>query len=85
MDTVEPQLAPNPLLHLPLVLIEAWNEFGENRSDTLPTVSDGNSYGAALATMVLEPQYEQIGTADGCILFVSSCFESLCVTWSVDA
>ena len=79
MDTVEPLLAPNQLLHLPLGLIEAWNKFGE-RSDTVPTVSDGNSYGAALATMVLEQQYEQIGTAGGCILFASSCFESLCVT-----
>lgn len=79
MDTVEPPLAPNQLLQLPLVLIEAWNEFGK-RSDTVPTVSDGNGYGAALATMVLEQQCEQIGTADGCILFACSRFESLCVT-----
>jgi hypothetical protein len=45
---VEP--APVP----PMVLIEAWNEFGE-RSHILPTVGEGTSYGDALAAMLKGP------------------------------
>ncbi len=42
---VEPTPAP------PLVLIEAWNEFGEG-SHMLPTVGDGTTYGDALAAVL---------------------------------
>jgi hypothetical protein len=45
---VEPAPAP------PMVLIEAWNEFGEG-SHILPTVGDGTSYGDALAAMLKAP------------------------------
>jgi len=45
---VEP--APTP----PVVLIEAWNEFGEG-SYILPTVGYGASYGNALAAMLTGP------------------------------
>jgi len=47
---LRPEAAPTP----PLVLIEAWNEFGEG-SHMLPTVGDGTSYGDALAAMLTEP------------------------------
>jgi len=46
---VRPEAAPAP----PLVLIEAWNEFGE-RSHMLPTVDDGFSYGDAIGQMLLK-------------------------------
>jgi hypothetical protein len=36
-----------------LVLIEAWNDFGEG-SDMLPTVGDGFSYGDAIGEMLLK-------------------------------
>ncbi len=49
-----PQLRPEPSPSPPLVLIEAWNEFGEG-SHILPTVSDGTSYGDALAAMLTAP------------------------------
>ncbi|MBV8402803.1 MAG: glycoside hydrolase family 99-like domain-containing protein [Gammaproteobacteria bacterium] len=48
--TLRPEAAPTP----PLVLIEAWNEFGEG-SHMLPTVGDGTSYGDALAAMLTGP------------------------------
>jgi hypothetical protein len=38
----------------PMVLIEAWNEFGEG-SYFLPTVGDDTSYGAAIATVLQGP------------------------------
>jgi hypothetical protein len=44
------ELAPTP----PLVLIEAWNEFGEG-SHMLPTAGDGTTYGDALAAILLTP------------------------------
>jgi len=37
-----------------LVLIEAWNEFGEG-SYVIPTVGDGTSYGDALAATLTGP------------------------------
>ncbi len=46
-----PQLKPESSPSPPLVLIEAWNEFGEG-SHMLPTVGDGTSYGDALAAML---------------------------------
>src|SRR5208283_299741 len=49
-----PQLRPEPSPTPPLVLIEAWNEFGEG-SHILPTVGDGTSYGDALAAMLTGP------------------------------
>jgi hypothetical protein len=49
-----PQLRPEPSPTPPLVLIEAWNEFGEG-SHMIPTVSDGTGYGDALAAMLLGP------------------------------
>jgi hypothetical protein len=49
-----PQLRPEPSPTPPLVLIEAWNEFGEG-SHMLPTVEDGTSYGDAIATMLTAP------------------------------
>jgi len=48
-----PQLRPEPSPTPPLVLIEAWNEFGEG-SHMLPTVGDGTSYGDAVAAMLLQ-------------------------------
>jgi len=48
--TLRPEAARTP----PLVLIEAWNEFGEG-SYILPTVGDGTSYGDALAAMLTGP------------------------------
>lgn len=45
---VEP--APTP----PMVLVEAWNEFGEG-SHILPTFGEGTSYGDALAAMLQIP------------------------------
>jgi hypothetical protein len=52
--TSNPQLRPEPAPTPPLVLIEAWNEFGEG-SHVVPTVGDGTSYGDALATMLQLP------------------------------
>jgi hypothetical protein len=49
-----PQLRPEPLPAPPLVLIEAWNEFGEG-SHLVPTAGDATSYGDALATMLQTP------------------------------
>jgi hypothetical protein len=49
-----PQLRPEPSPTPPLVLIEAWNEFGEG-SHMLPTVGDGTSYGDAVAAMLTAP------------------------------
>jgi hypothetical protein len=48
------QLRPEPASVPPLVLIEAWNEFGEG-SYVIPTVGDGTSYGDALATTLTGP------------------------------
>lgn len=45
---VEPAPAP------PMILIEAWNEFGEG-SHVLPTVGEGTAYGDALAAMLKAP------------------------------
>jgi Glycosyltransferase WbsX/IPT/TIG domain len=49
-----PQLRPEPAPTPPLVLIEAWNEFGEG-SHFIPTSGDGTSYGDAIAAMLLAP------------------------------
>jgi hypothetical protein len=49
-----PQLRPEPPPNPPLVLIEAWNEFGEG-SHIVPTAGDGTAYGDALAAMLLGP------------------------------
>src|SRR5215813_6695838 len=49
--TSNPQLRPEPSPTPPLVLIEAWNEFGEG-SYILPTVGDNTSSGDALAAML---------------------------------
>jgi hypothetical protein len=49
-----PQLRPEPAPTPPLVLIEAWNEFGEG-SHILPTSGDGTSYGDAIAAMLQGP------------------------------
>lgn len=49
-----PRLRPEPSPTAPLVLIEAWNEFGEG-SHVLPTVGDGTTYGDAIAAMLLAP------------------------------
>jgi hypothetical protein len=48
-----PQMRPEPSPTPPLVLIEAWNEFGEG-SHILPTAGDGTSYGDAIAAMLLQ-------------------------------
>ncbi len=48
-----PTLRPEPAPAPPLVLIEAWNEFGEG-SHMLPTAEDGTSFGDAIAAMLLE-------------------------------
>lgn len=47
--TANPQMRPEPAPTPPLVLIEAWNEFGEG-SHILPTAGDGTSYGDAIAS-----------------------------------
>ena len=47
-----PQLRPEPGPTPPLVLIEAWNEFGEG-SHMVPTADDGTNYGDAIAAMLL--------------------------------
>ena len=49
-----PQLRPEPSPTPPLVLIEAWNEFGEG-SHLLPTVGEGTGYGDALALILQGP------------------------------
>jgi hypothetical protein len=49
-----PQLRPESSPTPPLVLIEAWNEFGEG-SHMVPTTGDGTSYGDALAVMLQMP------------------------------
>lgn len=45
---LRPEASPTP----PLVIIEAWNEFGEG-SYILPTTGDGTSYGDALGAMLM--------------------------------
>jgi Glycosyltransferase WbsX len=50
--SANPQLRPEPAPAPPLVLIEAWNEFGEG-SHFLPNSGDGTSYGDAVAAMLL--------------------------------
>lgn len=52
--TANPLLRPEPAPTPPLVLIEAWNEFGEG-SHVIPTAGDGTSYGDAIAAMLLGP------------------------------
>ena len=52
--TANPQLRPEPAPTPPLVIIEAWNEFGEG-SHVIPTTGDGTSYGDAIAAMLLGP------------------------------
>ena len=47
-----PQLRPEPSPTPPLVLIEAWNEFGEG-SYILPTIGDGTGFGVALGAMLM--------------------------------
>jgi hypothetical protein len=49
-----PQLRPEPAPTPPLILIEAWNEFGEG-SHMIPTADDGTTYGDAVAAMLLGP------------------------------
>jgi hypothetical protein len=49
-----PQLRPEPAPTPPLILIEAWNEFGEG-SHMIPTAGDGTTYGDAVAAMLLGP------------------------------
>lgn len=48
-----PQLRPEAAPAPPLVLIEAWNEFGEG-SHVVPTTEDGTSYGDAVGAMLLK-------------------------------
>ena len=50
-SVANPQLRPEPTPTPPLVLIEAWNEFGEG-SHVLPTIGEGSSYGDALAAVL---------------------------------
>jgi Glycosyltransferase WbsX len=50
--TANLQLRPEPAPSPPLVLIEAWNEFGEG-SHFVPNTGDGTSYGDAIAAMLL--------------------------------
>jgi hypothetical protein len=52
--TTNPQLRPEPAPTPPLVLIEAWNEFGEG-SHILPTVGESASYGDAIASILQAP------------------------------
>jgi hypothetical protein len=49
-----PPLRPEPAPTPPLVLIEAWNELGED-SNMVPTVGDGTTYGDSLAAMLQAP------------------------------
>lgn len=49
-----PQLRPEPLPVPPIMLVEAWNEFGEG-SHLIPTVGESTSYGDALAAMLQGP------------------------------
>jgi len=49
-----PQLRPEPSPTPPIVLVEAWNEFGEG-SHLIPTVGEGTSYGDALAALLEGP------------------------------
>jgi hypothetical protein len=49
-----PNLRLEPAPAPPLVLIEAWNEFGEG-SHLIPNTADGTSYGDAIAAMLLSP------------------------------
>jgi hypothetical protein len=49
-----PQLHPEPSPTPPIVLVEAWNEFGEG-SHLIPTVGEGTSYGDALAALLRGP------------------------------
>jgi len=49
-----PQLRPEPAPTPPLVLLEAWNEFGEG-SHFIPTAGDTTAYGDAIAAMLLGP------------------------------
>src|SRR6516165_2002723 len=49
-----PQLRPEPSPTPPIVLVEAWNEFGEG-SHLIPTVGEGTSYGDALAALLQGP------------------------------
>ena len=56
-----PQLRPEPAPTPPLVLIEAWNEFGEG-SHVVPTVEDGTSYGDAIAAMLLKNDHPRTRT-----------------------
>ena len=49
-----PSLRPEPPPTPPLVLIEAWNELGED-GILVPTVGDGTSYGDALGAMLTTP------------------------------
>lgn len=49
-----PQLRPEPAPAPPIVLIEAWNEFGEG-SHVIPTAGDSTTYGDAIAAMLLGP------------------------------
>jgi hypothetical protein len=52
--SANPQMRPEPPPTPPLVLIEAWNEFGEG-SHMLPTVGEGTSYSDAVAAMLTGP------------------------------
>ena len=52
--SANPQMRPEPAPTPPLVLIEAWNEFGEG-SHMLPTVGEGTSYSDAVAAMLTGP------------------------------
>jgi hypothetical protein len=49
-----PQLRSEPASTPPLVVIEAWNEFGEG-SHLIPKVEDGTTFGDALAQMLQFP------------------------------
>ncbi len=49
-----PTLAPEPSPNPPIILMEAWNEFGEG-SHILPTVEDQTAYGDALAQYLSGP------------------------------
>ena len=49
-----PSMRIEPAPAAPIVIVEAWNEFGEG-SYFLPTVGDGTAYGDALAAMLTGP------------------------------
>ena len=49
-----PTLRPEPSSAPPLVIIEAWNELGED-SLVVPTAGDGTSYGDAIAAVLTGP------------------------------